>query len=81
MSSDLEVALSEVAGLLEQVGAVCGVSPACTVLRVSGVVVRGASGVARVIEAAELERIRQSAALGTAAGLAAYEASRQTFKR
>lgn len=77
----VELALSEVAGLLEDVGAVCGVSSACTVVRVSGVVVRLASGVARVVEGDELERIRQSRALGTAAGEAALEASHQVFKR
>ena len=79
--SDLEIALSEVGGLLERVGAVCGASPACAVLRISGVVFQGASGVVQIVEAEELARIQQSAASGTAAGLAAYEASRQTFKR
>jgi hypothetical protein len=79
--STLEIVLEDVAGLLDKVGAVFGVTPAGAVLHVTAIVVHGAAGVVHVVEAEELERIRQSAALGTAAGLAAWEASHQVFKR
>jgi hypothetical protein len=82
MANTVEVVFSDLAGLIERVGVVIGVVPGAEpVLQISALVLRSASGVAHIVEAAEIERIRHSRELGTAAGQSAWEASHQTFKK
>lgn len=80
--SSLEVALDDFAALAEFAGKSLGITgPVGVGILVAGMVLRGADNVVRVIEAGELERIRQAKDTGEAAGRAAYEASHQGFHR
>lgn len=72
---------------LEELGEIASVASrlvpgtAGTVVHVTSLVLKGAGGIVRELDAAELERIRQSRATGMAAGAAAYEASRNAGPR
>ncbi len=79
--STVEVVLGDLADLADLVASKTGHGTAGAVAQVAGLVFRSAEGVAHVVSAAEVERIRQAAALGEAAGRSAYEASRQNFKK
>lgn len=69
--------LEELADITAEIGkALLPAPPAGVVVTVASIVLRGASGVVRVIEAKELEQLRQARATGLAAGRAAYEASK-----
>lgn len=75
-----EVVLDEIGDLLTVVGTAIGATPAGLVLRVVGVVAHDAAGGMHELNAAELERAKQAAELGEAAGRSAYEASKRAGK-
>lgn len=80
--SALSDALDTLADLAEFAGKLLGLaSPVGIIVNVGAVALRGADGVVKQIDAAELERIRVARDTGTAAGQAAYEASRQDFHK
>ena len=76
MSDVVELVLDEIGDVATALASVLPAG-ARVVFQVVGVVAHGASGVVRSVDALELEQIKHAAALGEAAGRAAYDASKQ----
>lgn len=75
------VVLGELGELAETVASVLGHSTAGAVVQVASIVFHDASNTAHTIDALELEQIRQSRAIGLAAGQSASVESHQDFAR
>jgi len=75
------VVLEELGEIAQTVAAVLGHSPAGVVAQVAGLVFYDAANVAHVVDADQIEAIRQSRQTGMAAGAAAYAESHQDFAR
>jgi len=79
--------VSDFAATLEELGEIAGLASklvpgtAGTIVKVSSLVLQGAGGVVRELDAAELERIRREKRLHQAAGRAAHNAAKNAGPR